>query len=142
MQMVAKVVTEFFMMVMCVVVAPSDQQEFHIDVISENGYMDTLIVKREAAGFAVYDEAGEEQVKIGTITSMEGENSVFVFTQKNDERQIIDLKKGIPEFDSKKMKNEEHLNLKTADGDRIKVDRSGKVVYVSLGRTPETFVVH
>ncbi len=45
MQAIAELVTEVFMVLLCIVASPADRGETRIDILEERGYVDTLVVK-------------------------------------------------------------------------------------------------
>ena len=53
--MVAKIVSELFMLVLAVVSAPSDLKEFRLDVIEHSGRVESLLVRRSDTGFILLD---------------------------------------------------------------------------------------
>ena len=67
MQAVAKIVTEAFLMIVAALAAPEKLTEFRIDMIDNNGYMGTLVVKRVDNGFTFYAEENKELVKFMTV---------------------------------------------------------------------------
>lgn len=130
------------MMILCVTSAPVDQQEIRIDLLGDRGYVDTLLVRREETGFAVYDEVDGKRVKVFTVVPKEGAENVFTITVDGGERQTVDLKRGIKELDIAELRTSSRLRLKTVDGQDIAVDRSGTVTFVTLGKPTQTYVVH
>jgi len=142
MQLIARVITDFFMMVLCVVFAPVDQQEFRIDLVRDRGYADTMIVRREDGGFGIYANKKGELAKHATITPKEGEAGVFIVTDAKGQSETVDLAQGIKDFDLEQLGARERLQLKTLDGDGITVQRSGKVTYITVDKSGDTFVLH
>ncbi len=142
MEIAAKIVTEFFMMVLCVTSAPADQQEIRIDVVGAQGYVDTMIVRREDAGFTVYDEMNGELVKLMTIIPKDGAENVFVCTDHKGKSETIDLAQAVKGFNSSYLKTKPRLRLKTSTGERIAVDHSKDVVFLTSSTLKRTYVVH
>ena len=142
MEMVAKVVTEFFMMVLCVTSAPVDQQEIRIDVVGDRGYVDTIIVRRQDVGFTVHDEMNGKLVKIATIRPRDGAKNVFVCTSVKGKSETINLVQAIPGMKLSELRNKSRLRLKTADGGAIAIDRSKDVVFMTPSGSKHTYVVH
>jgi len=140
---VVTVMTDFFMMVLCVTSAPADQREIRIDVIGNRGYVDTLIIRREKVGFTVYDETNGKLVKFATIVPKDGAENVFVCTdQKKGKSETIDLRKGIPGLKLPELRTKSRLRLKTTDGVRITVNRSKEVIFITPYKLKRTYVVH
>jgi len=141
-EMVAKLVTEFFMMVLCVTSAPVDQQEIRIDVIGHQGYIDTIIVRRQEVGFTVYDEMNGKLVKFATIMPKEGAKNVFVCTSVKGKSETINLLQAIPGLKLSELRSKSRLRLKTTDGVAIAIDRSKNVVFMTPDGLKRTYVVH
>jgi hypothetical protein len=137
-----KVVTELFMMVLCVTSAPVDQQEVRIDVVGDRGYMDTMIVRREKVGFTVYDEMGGKLVKFATLLPKDGAENVFVCTDSKGKSETVDLPRAIEGLKLPKLRAKTRLRLKTTDGVSIAVDRSKDVVFITPDKLKRTYVVH
>ena len=142
MEEVVRVVTEFFMMVLCVTSAPVDQQEIRIDLVGDRGYVDTMIVRREEVGFTVHDERNGKLVKFVTIVPKDGAENVFICTDHKGRSQTVDLGQGIKGLDVSKLKTAIRLRLKARDGENIAVDRSGNVCFITPGSQKQTYVVH
>lgn len=141
MEVIAKVVTEFFMMVLCVTAAPVDQQEVRIDMIDAGSYVDTMIVRREKVGFTVYDEMNGKLVEFARIVPKDGAENVYVVTRMG-KSEVVDLSNGIAAFDVEKLRTKNRLQLKTTDEDAITVQRSADVTYLTSKRMRRTYVVH
>lgn len=105
MEAVVQLVSELFMIVLCIIAGPADQREVRIDVVEEQGVVASLIVRREddkpdrcldirsldtcthpdgtEKGFAVYNEGeGEKAVllRVGTIRPVKGKKDVYICT--------------------------------------------------------------
>ncbi len=139
---IVRVVTELFMMVLCVTSTPVDQQETRIDIVGDRGYVNTMIVQREEAGFTVHDERNGKLNLLMTIVPKNGEENVFICTDNQGESQTVDLGQGIKGLDLHKLRSGSRLRLETIDGDTIAVDRSGEVSYIKLDKAELTYVVH
>lgn len=142
MQMTATVVTEFFMMVLCVAAAPVDQQEIRVDVVGDRGYMDTLVFRRTDTGFTVHDEMNGQWVQGATIEAKEGAKNIFVVTDQRGKSETIDLAGGIQMANLSELKTKVRIRLKTVDGINIALDRSKGVVFVTPDNLKRTYVVH
>lgn len=142
MEAVIRVVTEFFMMVLCVTSAPVDQQEIRIDLINDRGYVDTMIVRREEVGFTVHDEMNGKLVKFVTIVPKDGAENVFICTDHKGRSETVDLAQGIKGLDLSKLRTAPRLRLDTTDGETIAIDRSGKVRFIKPDGQKQTYVVH
>ncbi len=142
MSAIARVVTEFFMMVLCVTSAPVDQQEVRIDVVGDRGYMDTMIVRREKVGFTVHDEMNGKRVQIGTCVPKDGAEGVFVYTDLKGKSETVDLLKGIEALTLSDLRTKPRLRLKTIDGMSIALDRSKNLTFITPIRVGRTYVIH
>jgi hypothetical protein len=142
MSAIARVVTEFFMMVLCVTSAPVDQQEVRIDVVGDRGYMDTMIVRREKVGFTVHDEMGGKLVQIGTIVPKDDAEGVFVYTDLKGKSETVDLLKAIEGLTLSDLKTKARLRVKTTDGVSIALDRSKNVIFITPNKLGRTYVIH
>ena len=142
MEAVVKIVSEFFMMVLCVTSAPVDQQEIRIDLLGSRGYVDTMIVRREEVGFTVHDEMNGKLVKFMTIVPKDGAENAFIVTDVKDDSETVDLAQGIQNLSVSKLRTEPRLRLKATDGESIAVDRSGNVTFITSGQQKQTYVVH
>ncbi len=140
---IAKVATELFMMVLCIWTQPLDQNETRIDIVGNEGYVDTLIVRHSEIGFDVYDEMNGKLVKYATIRpELAGSKSIFICTDSKGREERIALPDSIPGFHSINFRKAQVLNLKTKDGTKIRLNRSGSIVYLTLGGMNRTYVVH
>lgn len=142
MEAVVRVVTEFFMMILCVTSAPVDQQEVRIDVIGDGGYVDTMVVRREKVGFTVYDEMNGKLVKLATIVPKDGAENVFVCTDQKGKSETVDLAGGIKGLNVLELRTKARLRLKTTDGRSIALDRSKDVLFLTPSALKRTYVVH
>ena len=138
----ARVVTQFFMIVLSISSAPADRQEVRIDLIEERGYVDTAIVRREEAGFTVYDEMNGKLVKFATIVPKDGAENVFVCTDLKGNVETIDLGQGIKRLKVSDLRTKPRLRLQTVDGGRIALDRSKDVTFLTASALKGTYVVH
>ena len=61
MTVAVKLVSELFMIVLCLLAGPASEKDMEkeilIDLIGARGYIDTMIAKRTDEGFVIYDEA-------------------------------------------------------------------------------------
>ena len=142
MEAIARVVTEMFMMVLCVTSAPVDQQEIRISVVEDRGYSDTMIVRREKVGFTVHDDMNGKLVKFMTIVPKDGAENAFVCTDHKGKSQTVDLTQGIEKLNVQKLRTKARLRLKATDGVSIAVDRSNSVTFITPDKLKQTYVVH
>jgi hypothetical protein len=142
MQAATQIVTEFFMVVLCLYAAPSDQGDYYIDCIGPDGYMDTFIVKRVEEGFAAYDEMDGELEEYVRISSIEGKKHVYACTYAEGKCEIINLERDIVKLDSLNFKEAKRLVVKVKDGSEIRFDKSGDVRYFAPRGRKRTYVVH
>jgi hypothetical protein len=142
MEAIARIVTELFMMVLCVTSAPVDQQEVRVDVVGDRGYMDTMIVRREEVGFTVYDEMNGKLVQVGRIIPKDGAKNVFICTNHKGKSETVNLVQGIPGLTPSDLRTKDRLRLKATDGVTIAMDRSKTVVFLTPDKLKRTYVVH
>jgi hypothetical protein len=142
MEAVARVVTEFFMMVLCVCSAPVDQQEVRIDLLGDRGYVDTMIVRREEVGFTIHGRRKRKLVKLATIVPKEGAENVFVCRDEKGNSETIDLAQGIEGLNVSELRTKDRLRLKTTDGGSIALNRSKDVLFLTPSVLKRTYVVH
>ena len=139
---VVKVVTELFIMVLCVTAAPVDQQEIRVDFVSDRGYAETMIVQRAETGFNVYNEMDGSLVEVMNVVPKQGADHVFVCTDREGNKETVDLAQGIIDFSAPKLKKETRLRLKARDGVKIAINRSDDVVFITPDKLRKTYVVH
>ncbi|WP_339748159.1 hypothetical protein [uncultured Rubinisphaera sp.] len=142
MEAVARVATEFFMMVLCVNAAPADQQEIRVDVVGNQGYVDTMIVRREEVGFTVHDEMNGKLVRFLTIVPKDDAENVFVCTDHKSKSETVDLHQGIEGLNVSHLRTKPRLRLKATGGMNIAIDRSKEVVFITPDKLKRTYVVH
>ena len=142
MEPIARVVTEFFMMVLCATSAPVDQQELRIDLVGNRGYVDTMIVRREEVGFTVHDDMNGKLVKFMTIVPKDGTENVFVCTDHKGKSETVDLTQGIEGLNLSDLRTKSRLRLKAKDGVNVAIDRSKEVVFITPDKLKRTYVVH
>jgi hypothetical protein len=142
MEPIAKVVAEYFMMVLCVTSAPVDQQEIRIDVIEDGAYVDTMIVRREEVGFTVHDEMNGKLVKFMTIVPKDGVENALVCTDHKGKSGTVDLTQAIEGLDVSQLRTRPRLRLKAKDGVNFAIDRSNEVVFITPDKLKRTYVVH
>ncbi len=142
MSFIANVITEIFMMVLCVTATPSDQNEIQVSMVTDRGYMDTMIVRREDAGYAVYDEMNGDLVKLMTIIPKDGSENIFVCTDHNGRTQTVNLDEGIKDFNPAELRSKDRIRLKTSDGGKIALDRADKITFIKADAIKETYVLH
>lgn len=142
MEGITRIVTEYFMMVLCVTSAPVDQPEIRIDVIQDGGYVDTMIVRREEVGFTVHDEMNGKLVKFMTIVPKDGVENIFVCTDHKGKSATVDLNGQIEGLNVSHLRATPRLRLKATDGVNIAIDRSKEVVFITPDELKRTYVVH
>ena len=144
--MEVKLVSELFMVVLCILAGSSGdkdlEQEILIDVIGDRGYIDTVIVKRMDEGFAVYDEMGKELVEIGRIQPLGGKDYVYVCTDAKGKEEVVNLPQSIVDFKSMDLSKANKDVLKLKEGNEIRLSRSRDIVYLTPVLQKRTYVVH
>ncbi len=141
MQMVAKVVTEAFLMVLSVLAAPQSLNDFRIDAIGRDGYMGTMIVKRTDDGFTLYSEENKELVQFMTVKVSKDDPNEFNIVAFGDKKETVNFNKSIQQFSLDKLRKENQLTMDIIDGSKIKMNRSGSIVYLTYSQTNRTSVV-
>lgn len=141
MQAVAQLVTEFFMMVLCLASSPPDQKDIRIDVVGDRGYIDTLIAQRTDAGWTVWDETNGKRAEVAKVTRVEGMQDAYV-ADSDGKKETVRLSDTIVGFDPQQLRSAARLTLKAKDGTIIKLNRSGPVVFLTASSGKRTYVVH
>ena len=142
MEAVARVFTEGVLMVLSVLAGPQSPR-FLIDAIGPNGYMDTMIVRGTDSGFELYDEMNGELRKYMTITASGQKPHVYtVVTHRGDVEETVEPNAVIPDFDLAKWRRSRRLELEAVDGSRIRLNRSGRMVYLTPQGRGRTFAIH
>lgn len=142
MEAVARVFTEGVLMVLSVLAGPQSPR-FLIDAIGPNGYMDTMIVRRTDSGFELYDEMNGELRKYMTITASGQKPHVYtVVTHRGDVQETVEPNAVMPDFDLAKWRRSRRLELEAVDGSRIRLNRSGRMVYLTPQGRGRTFAIH
>ena len=142
MNFVTELLTDLFIIMLCVTSAPADQQEIRIDVVGNQGYMDTLLIRREKVGFTVHDEMNGKWVKFVTILPKDGVDNVFISTDHKGRSETIDILQGIPSLKLSDLKTKNRLRLKTKNGEKIAVDRSKEITFITPEKLKRTYIVH
>ena len=142
MAMVAKIVSELFMLVLAVVSAPSDLKEFRLDVIEHSGRVESLLVRRSDTGFILLDVKDGKAVEHGTIRAVEGKPASYVLKLGNTPEQTFDFSSTLPGFRLAELQKAQALDLKASDGVGIHVQRSGSAVYLTPDKGRITYACH
>jgi hypothetical protein len=139
---VAKIVSDLFMLVISVLSVPSDVKEFRLDVIQHSGRVETILVRRTEAGFALLEQRGDKLVERGTILRVAGKPSSFALKLGDVPEQTFDFAAGIEDFTLDGLRKAQALTLKAKDGVGIHVFRSGGAVYLTPERGRITYACH
>ena len=139
---VAKLVTELFMMVLCVHVMPPAQQDLRIDVVDDRGYVDTMIVRNLEEGFAIYDGEPGKTDEIIRVHPVQGQAAEYTVVEPHGEKSVLRLAEVIPELAKTNFADVKTVDLKAKDSTVIKVRRSGSVVYLTPLNGKRTYVAH
>ncbi len=143
MMVASKVLGEAFWMVLAVLAAPQNVDEFRIDAIGRQGYMGTMIVCRVDQGFEVYDEMNGQRKKYMTIqASGEQPGAYVVHNLAKETEEIVNPSAICPKLDLAKLRTAELLVLAVQEGGRIQVNRSGDILYLSSEQARFTQAVH
>jgi len=125
--MTVKLISELFMIVLCIFTSPFNQdesktEEIRIDLIGKRGYVDTLIVKRIGEGFAVYDEMNGKLVKGAIIQPVKDKKYTYLckdltpnqsLTNSEDGNELVDLPKSIINFETLKLEKKKKETLRS-----------------------------
>lgn len=141
MQAVAKIVTEAFLMIVAALAAPEKLTEFRIDMIDNNGYMGTLVVKRVDNGFTFYAEENKELVKFMTVKVSKDNLQEYNVVALGDKKETVNFDKSINQFSLDKLRKENQLTLDIIDGTKLKLNRSGSNIYLTYSKSGRTYVV-
>ena len=142
MQMIAKVVTEAFLMVLAALSAPDSLKEFRMDAIGNDGYMGSMIVKRVDDGLTIYAEENNELVEFMKITVSKENPLEYNVVAFGNKKETINFEKSIKQFNLEKLRKEKDLSLEISDGTKIKLNRSGKLIYLTHNQQKRTYVIH
>ena len=143
---VVKLVSELFMMVLCILAGPASEKDMNkeilIDLIGERGYVDTMIVKRTDEGFTVYDEMNGKLVEVAKIQPVEDKEFVYVCTDVKGKKEVVNLPESIVDFKSMDLSKAKKDVLKLKNGLEIRLSRSHDIVYLTSVEQKRTYVVH
>ena len=134
-------VSQAFVLALCLMLAPADQGEVRLDALSDAGYMDTLVAVRTAQGWELYDEVGEsddDRVTFCTVERDARKKDVLhvIWEQRRERVDLGELKRVL-----KPLASNRHQRLSVSGRD-VRIDASGKVVYVNVKGGRGTFAVH
>jgi len=142
MQQVIQMVSEIYMIVLCLLTGPADQKEMYIDQVSTRGLMDTLIVQRTDQGFTVYDERSGHRVPFVTLQRQAGKPGVFIAKGPNGREEVVDLSAESASLETLNARQQGKQILKLKGGSEVQIARSGGITYVNELRSDRTYVVH
>ena len=128
---------KLIMMLLCLCGMPEGKKMLWIDVIKEEGVVETIIAKPTADGFALFENEKEGAEMLMEIRC---DGSATSFVVSEDSRKI-DLKKVFPDHELKDISTASNVELEAAEGGTFKLRRSGSTVYVT-GPTGVTFSIH
>lgn len=121
----------WFMMTYSLIFAPPDRPEVHIGVIrAPNGYLDTMICVRSAAGWDVYDIVRDKRMKMGSIRQLGDTKGRYVVDFVNGEKEEIVFRQEDLQAIKPISKNP-NQNLRV-NGRFVNVHTSNKVVFVDF----------
>ncbi len=141
MQAIAKVVTEAFLMVLAALSAPDTLKEFRMDAIGNDGYMGSMIVKRVDDGFTIYAEENNELVEFMTVKVSKENPLEYNVVAFGDKKETINFTKAIKDFSLEKLRKEKQLTLEISDDTKLKLNRSGSMVYLTHSQQKRTYAV-
>lgn len=128
---------KLIMMLLCLCGMPQGKDTMFIDVIKENGVVETVVAKPTADGFTLFENEKEGAKKLMDI-HRDGSATSFVVS---DDNRKIDLTKTFPAHDFKDISSASNVELKATEGGNFKMRRSGGTVYVT-GPSGVTFSIH
>ena len=142
MTLVAKIVSEIFMLVLAVIAAPNELKEFRLDLIQHSGRVETVVVRRTGDGFTLLEPQGDQLVAKGTIRPVAGKPAGYAIKLGDAAEQTVDIAAGIPGFSLDALQKAQSLELKANDGVSIHVQRSGTAVYLTPDKGRVTYACH
>ncbi len=139
--MVSTGLSQFFMLILCVLAGPPDAKEFRIDALRTSGsVLETFVVRRTDTGFALVDP--DSGAGIGSIKAAPGKPGAYVLKIGDGSEQIYDLNTVIPDFKLAELQTGKNLELKTSGGEKLQVKRSGGVTYLLLPKSDTIYASH
>ncbi|MCX6875129.1 MAG: hypothetical protein NTW21_15165 [Verrucomicrobia bacterium] len=142
MQAIAKIVSELFMLVLSIISAPSDLNEFRLDIIQQTGRVETMLVRRTDTGFVLLEQQGDKTVERGSIHPVAGKPDTYSLKLGDAPAQTFDFAAGIQGFTMEGLRKSQTLDLKAGDGVVIHVHRSGSAVYLTPEKGRTTYACH
>lgn len=119
------------MTLLCLSGMPQSKENMRIDVITEKGIIETVVVKPTPDGFALFEGDEDDAEKLMDIRRAGSPTSFTVSGSENE----IDLKKIFPAYDFRNIKTASDVELKAVikGGGFVsfKLKRSGGTFYVS-----------
>lgn len=140
--MIAKVVTEAFLMVLAALAAPETLKEFRLDAIDSNGYMGTMIIKRVDDGLTIYAEENNELVEFMTVAASKDNPMEYNVVAFGNKKETINFEKAINQFSLEKLRREKQLTMEIVDGSKLKLNRSGSIIYLTNSPEKRTYIIH
>ncbi len=135
---------QFFILVLSIGLQPDTVQSWRADIITEEGYSDSVVVKRADNGFKVFEvtEEGKEK-EVAMIYPVNGKASTFACRPLGEgEEKTVDLASSIKEFNVDKLRDGNKLAIELADGTEVHINRSGAVTYINAPKRKRLFVIH
>lgn len=137
----AKLVTDLFMMVLCIYVMPPDKEDLRIDLINADGYVDTMIVRRADDGFIIYDGIPGETDEVVPVRPLP-EEGTFQSLRPDGKETVIRLPDVLDDLAKLKSPTVTHMDLQAKDGTEIKYRQSGGVAYLTIVQAQRTYAAH
>lgn len=138
----AKVITEFFMIVLCLASAPAGQQEVRIDIVDGQGYQATFIARQNKGNYKVYVKKDGDRRMFLTLQMKNPPEHTYTCTGQTGKSETVALAKRIRDLNSGDLKSKKGLHLTTVNGKSIYLKRSKEVSFITTSNNNRTYVVH
>ena len=135
-------VSQFLILILCMVGKPIGQDELRIDVLDEAGYIKTILINPYEGGYKVYDLKNESLYEVGVIYRFEKEDYVYICKNIKEDKVLIDLEAIVKGFDTKLIRDLATYEIQLSDNRHIKFQRSNSLLYISSIEDGKHYVVH
>ena len=134
-------VSQFLIIILCMVSKPIHDTELRIDVIDEKGYEKSILVNPVKDGFSVYELKNENLYEMGTIYPFKKEEQVYICKNTKNEKILIDLTALVKNFDLEDLKTTLQMTIQLAEDSKMALARSGSLMYLTPLNERRTYVV-
>ena len=135
---VAESISLFGLFILGCFFGPADKAEFRVGIIEETGYVGTLIVRRTEDGFDLFSSDNGELRK-GATVSRDAENEAVLIWEGDGHKERLDT---APLTARLKPLEDDRPQTLSLVGDKIKVSKSGGVIFVDQEGERKTLVIH